>query len=184
VEVTTFTGPAKETVIPSQIDERNVHAVHQIADRKESSSGSYTPTTSTVSLEVRDHPLQLVLRVVIQRLNETHPHNDIHKNQQGILELELTPADTARHIVAHAKSLLEPYKNSRQIDDENLLIQDFMQGLNSAIEQGFNEAQVILQNLGVLQGTVERDIDNTFELVQNNLLEFRNTYARETEEDV
>jgi len=176
MDVRSFTGPTTDKFSNPQIEDRNVHSVQHIVDRKESDTpaSSYTPNSS-LSLEVRDHPLQLVLRVVIDKLNETLPHNNEHTVFNGISELDLSPASTAKRIVTHATSLYEPYKLAYSEKHEAIIFQDFMDNLVKGIELGFDEAQEMLQNLGVLHGEIERDIDNTFSLVQQDLFNFRNS---------
>lgn len=175
MDVSSFTGPAKDPVSKPQFEGRNVNEVQEISDRK----GSDTPyqPASSVSLDVRNHPLQLLLRIVIDRLNEAFPHEARHENISGFQDMELSPDSTAKHISLHAFSLYAPFTASRTLNGQspepNELLDDYIDGAIRAIESGFDEAQTMLQNLGVLAGEVERDIETTFLLVQGRLKEFQ-----------
>lgn len=182
VDVKSFTGPAIEPTTHPQTENRHVRAVQHIADRKESDTPTPFSSKSSVSLEVRDHPLQLLLRVVKQKLDESLPRtgnqlNDIQLgNKQaafkGTFDTELSPDLTAKYIITHAISFYEPYKLSHNNQNETEVFLEFVDKLTNIIQLGFDEAQEILQNLGVLHGEISRNIDSTFSLVQKNLVEF------------
>jgi hypothetical protein len=175
MDVKAFTGPITESVSNPRINDRNVRAVQHIADRKHSDTPTPSSSDSSVSLEVRNHPLQLLLRVVIEKLNETLPHNSEHEVFKGVSDLELSPELTAGHIVAHASVLYGPYKLTHSEKQEVVNYQDFIDNVVKGIELGFDEAQEILQNLGVLHGEIEHNVDITFALVQKGLLDFRHS---------
>lgn len=177
MDISSFNGPSKDPVTPIQTDDRNVHAVQHIGDRRESETPDAPVPGSSVSIEIRDHPLQLVLRVVRDKLNEAFPHDIKLENFQGLSEMELTPATTSRSIVAHATSLYEPFKLIQQNLAEKEMLEAFMDTLIKTIELGFDEAQEILQNLGVLHGETERDLDYTFTLTQRLLIDFRDSMS-------
>ncbi len=182
MDVKSFTGPATEPTTHPRTENRNVRAVQHIADRKESDTPTPFSSKSSVSLEVRDHPLQLLLRVVKQKLDESLPHtgNQLNGVQlsdkqtafKGAFDAELSPDLTARYIITHATLFYEPYKLIHSNQNETEIFLEFVGKLTNIIELGFDEAQEILQNLGVLHGEISRNINSTFSLVQKNLAEF------------
>ncbi len=182
MDIKSFTGPTTEPTTHLQTEDRNVRAIQHIGDRKESDTATPFSSKSSVSLEVRDHPLALLLRVVKQKLDESFFNsngdqtNSVQSaNKQAAFkstfDTELSPDVAAKHIIAHAISFYEPFKLSHSDKNKTEIFLEFMSKLINLIELGFDEAQEILQNLGVLHGEISRDIDNTFSLVQKNLAE-------------
>ena len=191
MDVSSFTGTSKEPAAQAAAESvtRNVNEVRQITDRKDSENPYQQ--NSSVSLVVRDHPLQLLLRVVIDKLNDSFPHETRHSNIQNLAEEDQSPAKIANLISLHAISLYEPFiaaeknaaksqvRNIEDIKDDLDLFNSFFDGLIRSIENGFDEAQLMLQNLGVLEGTIERDVDAIFLLIQKKLIIYREAISSE-----
>ena len=191
MDVSSFTGTSKEPAAkpaPEAVG-RNVNEIREISDRKD----SQTPyqQNSSVSLVARDHPLQLLLRVVIDKLNESFPQENRHTNIQNLADEDQSPDKIANLIASHAISLYEPYitsqknaeksanKNIQDVKNDRELFDVFFDRLISTIENGFDEAQIMLQNLGVLAGEIERDIDTIFLSVQGKFITHREAINKE-----
>lgn len=174
MDVSSFTGPSKDPVSKTRPEDQNVNEVNEITALKDESPFEQA---SSVSLEVRDHPLQLLVRVVIDKLNDAFAHDQQPEKIQGITESDMSPDLAAKKISLHAISLYEPFSSTRQEENKSDVLDAFIDSLVKAVENGFDEAQTMLQNLGVLVGEVERDIDQTYLYVQGEIKAFMDTKA-------
>jgi hypothetical protein len=59
---------------------------------------------------------------------------------------------------------------------------NFVDIIGGGIEQGFSEAKDILGNLNVLEGDISNNIDKTYELVQQGLQSFVDSFSEIEEE--
>jgi len=185
VDVKAFTGPVTEPTTQHRTETRNVHAVQPVTDRKDSDTPTpFTPGPS-VSIGARDHPLQLLVRVVKQKLDDVLPHPDMPANSKplekkqsafnGSFDIELSPELASKNILTYASTYYEIYKSTHKNKNEAAILNEFTNRLSDIIEMGFDEARVILQNLEVLHGTVRRDVEYSLVLIQKSLVNFRQT---------
>lgn len=150
-----------------------VDAVLPIGNRTGSKASHAPPPV--ISLQTGDHPLQLVIRAVIEKLNELF-HTSIHTaHSPEVSELELTPEVSAHHIASFAVTLFMLYKNQHAAIEQDDLLQQFTDTLYQGLEQGFEEARQVLSNLGVLSEATERNVNICFALTQKYLIELRST---------
>lgn len=86
---------------------------------------------------------------------------------------DTSPQATADRIVGFATNFYQAFREQNpQLNDEDGLEQ-FMQEIGKGIDQGFTDARDILTGLKKLEGKVATDIDETYSLIQQGLLDFR-----------
>lgn len=128
-----------------------------------------------LSISVRDRPLSLLYQAAVDKLNELLAV-ELGPNaiQQAVeTDLDVSPEATAQRIVDLSTNLFEAFKAQHTDLSEGEVLDRFMETIGSGIEQGFEEARDILSGLGVLQGDVSSDVDQTYSLVQEGLASFR-----------
>ena len=86
---------------------------------------------------------------------------------------DTSPQATADRIVSFATNFYQAFREQNpELNDEDGLEQ-FMQDIGKGIDQGFADARDILTGLKKLEGKVADDIDETYNLIQQGLQDFR-----------
>jgi len=128
-----------------------------------------------LSISVRDRPLSLLYQAAVDKLNELLSvelgPNAIQQAAEA--DLDASPEATAQRIVDLSTNLFEAFKEQHADLSEEEVLDRFMETIGSGIEQGFEEAREILSGLGVLQGDISANVDQTHSLVQEGLASFR-----------
>jgi Domain of unknown function (DUF5610) len=132
-------------------------------------------------LRVKDHPLALVLRSAIEAINErleaTFGPNAIESAVDS--GLDISPQATADRIVGLSTAFFQAFSEQNPNEEGEELVNHFLNVIGSGIEQGFSEAREILDGLGVLEGEIADNINQTYELVQQGLESFRESQLAE-----
>ena len=91
--------------------------------------------------------------------------------------LDYTPEATAERIVSFATSFFDVHraKNEEMSDPEAL--DSYMNVIGDAIDKGFSEAREILNSLSVLNGDIKDNVDKTYDLVQEKLSLFKDSFS-------
>lgn len=86
---------------------------------------------------------------------------------------DTSPQATADRIVSFATNFYQAFREQNpELNDADGLEQ-FMQEIGKGIDQGFADARDILTGLKKLEGKVADDIDETYNLIQQGLQDFR-----------
>lgn len=86
---------------------------------------------------------------------------------------DTSPQATADRIVGFATNFYQAFRDQNpELNDEDGL-ERFMQEIGKGIDQGFADARDILTGLKKLEGKVADDIDETYNLIQKGLQDFR-----------
>ncbi len=137
-----------------------------------------------VNLSAGEEPMVLLYRAAIEAINEElaptmGPNATERIHESGI---DTSPEATAERIVSFATQFFSMYQgqNSNMEFDEQLT--SFMDIIGGAIDQGFNEAKDILEGLKVLEGDIADGVDQTYSLVQEGLLAFKDSFYAQSED--
>lgn len=132
-----------------------------------------------LSLGIKDQPLSLLLKAAIEKLNERLAPELGENAIQNVAAsgLDFSPEATAERIVSLSTGFFEAFKAQHEDEDEAVVFDQFMEVIGGGIEQGFAEAQEILDGLGVLQGDIANNIDQTYDRVQEGLQAFRAQFS-------
>lgn len=168
--------PTASTRAPRAIDSAPTgqQTARQIGNR------SILSASLEVSIKSGDQSMSLLFKTTIENLNETltpeFGPNAIDAaaatGASGINELDVSPQATADRIVALSTGLFQLYQDSNPDKDLATALKDFSELIGGAIDKGFEEARKILDGLGVLQGDIASNIDQTYDLVQAGLQAF------------
>ena len=139
--------------------------------------------------------LKLTYQAAIAKLNELltpqdMPQDSVSETQNGsvpkpISEQALkqqggmdywTPENTAKRIVDGATAFLGGFQKAHPDLQGEALMNKFMEVVGGGLTQGFDEAKGILGDLNVLQGDIATNIESTYKLVQDGMVNFKNQY--------
>lgn len=138
----------------------------------------------------QENSLKLTFQAAIEKLNEVlsaefavagdeesgpAPISEEALKKQGGMEY-WTPENTAKRISDGATAFLGGFQKAHPELEGEELINRFMEVVGGGITQGFGEARGILDDLNVLEGSIADNIDTTYQLVQNNLNNFKNQF--------
>lgn len=133
---------------------------------------------------VGDKPLSLLLKTALQGINEALKGSGVESSVEDAYEsgIDFSPEATAERIVSFSTQLLGSYREQHPEMDEEESLTSFVDIISGGIEQGFSEAKDILGSLKVLEGDISNNIDKTYELVQEGLQSFVDSFSEIEEE--
>lgn len=165
--------PTATTRAPRAID--SASAGQQTA--RQIGNHSILTASLEVSIKSGDQSMSLLFKTTIENLNETlapefGPNAIDAPAVTGAGGLDVSPQATADRIVSLSTGLFQLYQESNPDKDLATALKDFSELISGAIDKGFAEARKILDGLGVLQGDIASNIDQTYDLVQAGLQAF------------
>ncbi|MBO1924134.1 DUF5610 domain-containing protein [Thiomicrorhabdus sp. 6S3-12] len=95
--------------------------------------------------------------------------------QQGGMDY-WSPENTAQRIVQGSTAFLSGFQNAHPELEGEELINRFMEVIGNGISTGFEQAKSFLGDLNVMNDEIAGTINQTYELVQSGLENFRNDY--------
>lgn len=131
------------------------------------------------SKSIGDQPLSLLLKTALQGINEALKAGGVETSVEGAYEsgIDFSPEATAERIVAFSTQFLASYREQHPELNEEQSLTAFVEIISGGIEQGFAEAKDILGALKVLGGDIATNIDKTYELVQQGLQSFVDSFS-------
>ncbi len=131
------------------------------------------------SHSISDKPLALVLKTALQGINEALKVDDIDSSVEDAyaMGVDFSPEATAERIVAFSTQFFSAFQEQHpEIRGEDSLT-SFINVIKGGIEQGFDEAKTILEGVKVLTGSIAENIEKTYELVQQGLQFFLDSFS-------
>ncbi|MBW8183384.1 DUF5610 domain-containing protein [Shewanella nanhaiensis] len=170
----------------TQTTENHGKSVSEVATNKTAYASSKQLMNSAiisaqqeVSLSSSNEPLVLLYRAAIEAINEELAPSMGENALQTAYDngVDTSPEATADRIVSFATNFFSLYQeqNSNMSFDEQLT--SFMEIIGGAIDQGFDEAKDILNGLQVLEGDIADGVEQTYSLVQDGLLAFKESVS-------
>lgn len=139
---------------------------------------------SEAQLGVKDQPLSLLYKSAIENLNEMLApelgENAIQNSYES--GIDFSPEATAERIVSFATGFLPNYQQNNPALTGDEAVDGFIDLIGGAIQKGFDEARGILESLQVLEGGVADGIDQTYQLIQQGLADFRELMSSKDEQ--
>lgn len=136
--------------------------------------GAMVKQSAEVDISAANKPLELLYRSAIEKLNEylTPELGEDAIGKAAQSGMDFSPEAVAERIVSFATAGFAAYteRHGDQPQDEQL--NGFMELIGGAIQQGFEEAKEILEGLGVFQGTIADNANQTYDLIQEKLAAF------------
>lgn len=128
-----------------------------------------------VEIGASSDSMNLLYKTAIEGINHAlKPHLGDNAIQKGFDQgIDVSPKATAERIISIATSFYTAYKEQHVGENEEDVLNGFIETITGGIHQGFSESQTILDGLGVLEGDIKENIDATYELVFNGLEQFK-----------
>ena len=108
------------------------------------------------------------------KLNTALEKAGLDMKAEDLLEegLDTTPEATAARITEVATSFFDAYKANNNGMEAQAQIDNFVELIKGAVEEGFEESNEILSGIGRIPEGVTQDIDRTLELTMQGIDEF------------
>jgi len=127
---------------------------------------------------IASQPQALLLKTALEGINESLKELGAEKTVEQSAEegIDVSPQATAERIVSLSTNFLPLYLEQNPEMDEQEGVAKFIDIISGGIDQGFEEAKEVLDGLNVLEGDIANNIDATYELVQQGLADFVESY--------
>lgn len=159
------------------VQARDVHAKDDStmsvgAKAKAQLNASIVQASLTVSLKSSNEPMSVVLKTALTGINEALKDQFGENAIENAVSQDNTPEGTASRIVSLSTAFYDAFKQQNPGEDEEVLLNKFIDTLKKGVDQGFGEARDVLEGLKALGGEVAGNIDKTYELVQKGFEDF------------
>jgi len=145
---------------------------------KQQLNSSIIQSNMDVSVSAGNESLALLYKTAIEGINDVLKPEFGDNAIQAVYDsgLDVSPKATADRIVSMSTAFFSQYQESNPDMTTEEAAQSFAKIISGGIEQGFSEAREVLTGLNVLQGEIASNIDTTYDLVQNGLQDFVDSY--------
>ena len=129
-------------------------------------------------------PQALVLKAALEGINDALRASMGDNAIQNAYDsgLDISPDATADRIVSLSTAFFGSYqKQHPELSQQEALIK-FTDLISGGIDTGFSEARDILSGLSVLEGDIASNIDSTYDLVQEKLTAFIDSFSQDEQE--
>jgi len=129
-------------------------------------------------------PQALVLKAALEGINDalqaTMGENAIQNTYDS--GLDVSPEATAERIVSLSTAFFSSYQERHPELSQEEAVTNFTALISGGIDTGFSEAREILGGLNVLEGDIATNIDLTYDLVQEKLNAFLESFNQVSNE--
>ncbi len=178
-------GPMGQQVSELAQEKKTVQAPESITvSQKKQLNAAIIESSLKFNNSIGEQPLSLVLKTALQGINEALQAGGLETNVEDAYEsgIDYSPEATAERIVAFSTQMFGAYKEQHPEMEEDELLTSFIDVIGGGIEQGFSEAKDILSGLKVLDGDIATNVDKTYELVQEGLNSFIDSFSEAEQE--
>lgn len=126
----------------------------------------------SVAISSGNEPLALLYKSALTGINEALAPDFGPDAIQNAAGQDNNPEGTAGRIVSLSTAFFDAFKAQHKGEDDDAVVQKFLDTIQGGVDQGFEEARGMLDGLQVLQGDISSNIDKTYELVKQGLQDF------------
>jgi hypothetical protein len=154
------------------------------ASIKQQQNASILQANLNVSVSAGNESMALLYKTAIEGINNVLQDEFGDNAIQNAYDsgLDVSPEATADRIVSMSTAFFSIYREQNLEMSDEEAAKSFAEIIGGGIDTGFADAREVLDGLNVLEGDIASNIATTFDLVQEGLLAFVNSYA-EAEED-
>ncbi len=151
---------------------------------KKQFNNSILQSNMQVSVGAGNDSLALLYKTAIEGINDVlkAEFGDNAVQASADSGLDISPQATADRIVSMSTAFFTQYHEQHADMSVEEAAKSFAEIIGGGIDQGFSEAREVLDGLKVLEGDISSNIDTTFDLVQEGLKAFVDSY-RETKKE-
>lgn len=150
----------------------NAVTVSTRAETKTQQNAAILQASLDVSIQSKNQPLALLLKSAITKINELLKPQFGDNAIQAAASQDNTPTGTADRIVSLSTGFFDAFMQQHPGEEANDVLTNFMATIRSGFEKGAEEAQGILKDMGVLDGDIASNIDETLDLVRKGYADF------------
>ncbi len=145
---------------------------------KKQNNKAILQSSMEVSVGAGNEPLALLYKVAIDNINEVLKleFGDNAIQTAYDTELDVSPEATADRIVSMSTAFFSQYQEQHADLSTEEAVKSFAEIIAGGIDKGFAEAKYVLEGLKVLEGEISSNIDATYDLVQDGLQAFVDSY--------
>ncbi len=153
--------------------------------QKKQLNAAIIESTLEFSNSIGDKPLSLLLKTALQGINEALKAGGVENTVEDAYDsgIDFSPEATAERIVSFSTQFFGSYKEQHPEMGEEELLTSFVDIISGGIDQGFGEAKEVLEGLKVLDGDISINIDKTYELIQEGLQSFVDSFSEKEEQE-
>jgi len=130
-------------------------------------------------------PQALVLKAALEGINDALRASMGDNAIQNTYDsgLDVSPDATADRIVSLSTAFFGSYQQQHPELSQEEALTKFTDLISGGIDTGFSEAREILGGLNVLEGDIASNIDSTYDLVQEKLAAFIESFNQDSQEE-
>ncbi|WP_114326477.1 DUF5610 domain-containing protein [Candidatus Colwellia aromaticivorans] len=162
---------------------KQTDAVYDQAQAKKEQNSAIVRSQMDVSLKMGNEPMALLYKTALAAINEALDPTQESKPIQTAYDnqVDVSPEATATRIVSLATGFFPAFQQQNTDIAPEESLDKFMAIISGGIETGFKDARDILESLSVLDGKIATDIDSTYDLVQEGLKHFTDSFFNDDE---
>ena len=128
-------------------------------------------------------PQALLLKTALEGINDALKASMGENAIQNAYDsgLDVSPEATAERIVSLSTAFFGSFQEQHPELSEEEALTKFIDVISGGIDTGFSEARDILSGLQVLEGDIASNIDSTYDLVQQGLRAFIDSFTSQEE---
>ncbi len=158
--------------------------VSELAQIRNDSKKEFNAAIIQSSIDVSSassSPQGLVLKAALEGINDALRASMGENAIQNTYDsgLDVSPDATADRIVSLSTAFFDSYKEQNPNLSEEEALTKFIDVISGGIDTGFGEARDILSGLSVLEGDIATNIDSTYDLVQEKLQAFIDSFSQQ-----
>lgn len=142
---------------------------------KNAQNAAIMAANEKVSLNSNNEGLSLLYKTALEAINKELEPVFGENAAQKIYDsgIDVSPEATADRIVSFATKFYGRYEQMTPNMSDEERLDNFLNIIGGAIDQGFTEAKDILKGLSVYEGDIESGVDKTYDYVMKGLAQFR-----------
>ena len=115
----------------------------------------------------------IMLDSVVEQINKVIQEAGIDLKMEEASGVDMSSEATAKRIVHFATGFLDAYRKNHAGETDVVQVKGFMSLTRMAIEEGFQNARNILEDIAELSKTIDENVNQTFALTQQFLQAFQ-----------
>ncbi|MCF6251856.1 MAG: DUF5610 domain-containing protein [Methylococcaceae bacterium] len=173
----------QNTDTETPVNNENIKNESSFETRKQQLNQAILKSSLEVSVSAGNEPMVLLYKAAIDGIDEVLQDKLGENTIQNAYDsgLDVSPEATADRIVSMSTGFFSQYhaQNPKMSDEQAAMT--FAEIIRGGIDTGFEDAKNILDGLEVLKGDIANNIDITYELVQQGLQDFIDSYVKTKE---
>ena len=187
INTNTFSQNVREL---AQADDKKANGpmgqkVSEMAHAKNEMNAAILQSAVDVNINMGNDSLSLVLKTALEGINNAllESTGEVNSLQTAYdAGIDVSPEATANRIISLSTGFFGQYQQSNPEMEFEEALTSFVEIISGGVDQGFGEAREILTGLGVLEGKIASNVDQTYVIVQQKLEAFSESFKEMSNE--